>query len=207
MRVYFGGSFDPVHDGHISMMRQVFITLQEHRVNFRLSFLPTAGNPLKGVPTVATHRLAMLNLACTLLANDGVQVDIDRTEIDSPPPNYTIDTVRALRARYDERIVLVMGADSLVDLPRWRDGLQIPKLADIWAFDRVSADVIDDEVRALMTEDVREFMAAQKPIYHDGTPIISISSTQVRTVIAQGGYSPHLPTAIHDYISAHGLYK
>ena len=206
MQVYFGGSFDPVHEGHLAMMKRVYDTLKVHRVDFSMNFLPTAGNPLKGAPTPAMHRLAILSIACELLRENGVQAGVDRTEIDSPLPNYTIDTLRILREREVGRIVLMMGADSLVDLPKWKDGLQLPSLASIWAFDRVVTGAIPAQVQVLMTDDVAVFLAGNKPIYHDGSPIITISSTQIRMAIAQGQHPPCLPMPIYEYIQQHMLY-
>ncbi|MDO4896613.1 MAG: nicotinate (nicotinamide) nucleotide adenylyltransferase [Moraxella sp.] len=207
-RLFFGGSFDPVHDGHLDMVRLAFHRLSGLGLSFYIHFLPTAGNPFKGVPTDPTHRLAMLSLACDLLKNQGIITSIDTTEIHQTPPIYTIDTVHTLAKRYpDDKLVFIMGEDSLADLHRWKSYHQLFDFIKIWSFVRAgSTTPYHDEILAKMTNDFSEFLD-HKTIFYDSTTVPAISSTQIRQALAYGDNPPHLPKPIFDYIKTHGLYK
>ena len=176
-RVFLGGSFDPVHDGHLGMICLVHQRLSSLDLPYVISFLPTAGNPFKSMPTNSDHRLNMLSLACDLLQNQGINISIDTTEIHQIPPVYTINTVQTLAQRYptDERI-FVMGGDSLANLHVWKNYAKILTHIKIWAFAR----------------------KGKKP---------TISSTQIRQAITDAKQPPHLPEPIFDYIKNHQLYK
>lgn len=227
-RVFLGGSFDPVHDGHLAMVRLVHHCLLSLGSPFVISFLPTAGNPFKGTPTDPTHRLNMLSLACDILNNQGITASIDTSEIHQTPPIYTIDTVRALARRYpDNERIFVMGSDSLASLHLWKDYKEILTYVKIWAFDRASSDDVMPDVLAKMTDEFAKFVQDgflkdeflqgkflktdksfnTKSIFYDKSPVPAVSSTQIRHALAQGDTPCHLPRPIFDYIKTHKLYK
>lgn len=207
-RLFLGGSFDPVHDGHLDMVRQVFHRLSYLGLSFCVYFLPTAGNPFKGVPTDPTHRLAMLSLACDLLKNQGIITSIDTTEIHQTPPIYTIDTVHTLAKRYpDDKLVFMMGGDSLADLHLWKAYRQILTHIKIWAFARANnTKAVQDDVLVNLTDDFGEFLK-DKAIFYDASPIPAVSSTQIRQALSCDDDPSHLPKPILDYIKTHGLYR
>lgn len=222
-RVFLGGSFDPVHDGHLAMVCHVYHRLSSLGLPFVISFLPTAGNPFKGTPTDPIHRLTMLSLACDMLKHQGMTTSIDTSEIHQTPPVYTIDTVRTLARRYpnDERI-FVMGGDSLASLHLWKDYKELLTYVKIWAFDRAGSDNIVPDVLAKMTDDFDKFLQNEllkdellktnhsfntKSIFYDKSPIPAVSSTQIRHVLAHNEKPCHLPEPIFDYIKTHELYK
>lgn len=208
-RVFLGGSFDPVHDGHLGMVRAVARRLASLGEPYEIDFLPTAGNPFKGKPTDPIHRLAMLDLACQSLMTQGVQADICPLEIHQTPPIYTIDTIQELHKLHpDDELIFIMGGDSLASLHLWKDFGRIFEFVKIWAFARVGAEgEICEQILAKMTEDFGEFLTADKAIFHDQTPISAISSSQIRTDLQHGKTPVYLSTPILNYIKAHALYR
>ena len=118
-----GGSFDPVHAGHVALARY-FSTLL-HPDELRL--LP-AGRPWQkpDMSTPATDRIAMLKLAFDPWL---VPVVIDEQEVSREGPSYAVDSLRALREEFgeDAAIVMALGADQLLNLHTWRDWPQLPK--------------------------------------------------------------------------------
>ena len=205
--LFFGGSFDPVHDGHLKMVQAVHDKLTAYDLSFSIHFLPTAGNPFKGKPTDLTHRLAMLDLACKLLQKNGVTTHICSLEIHQEPPIYTINTVQSLANLYpNDTRIFVMGGDSLANLPTWRHHDEILKFVKIWAFGRMDNNTpINDEILKKMTDNFDEFLA-DMPIFYDHTPIIGVSSTQIRHELINHKTPHHLPLSIFNYIQKHGLY-
>lgn len=208
-RLFLGGSFDPVHEGHTDMVRAVSERLTAVGCPFVVYFLPTAGNPFKGKPTDPVHRLAMLDLACQSLMTQGVQADICPLEIHQTPPIYTIDTVQELHKLYpNDELIFIMGGDSLASLHLWKDFGRIFDFVKIWAFARVGTEgEICEQILAKMTEDFGEFLTGDKAIFYDQTPIPAISSSQIRTDLQHGKTPVHLSTPILNYIKAHELYK
>lgn len=213
IHLYLGGSFDPVHDGHLDMMRHVSRRLSSHFFappKFTLSFLPTAGNPFKSKPTDPIHRLAMLSLACQILHNENIHATICPLEVNQTPPVYTIDTVRTLAKNHpNEQRIFIMGGDSLANLPTWKSYQEIFGLIKIWAFARArAANDIPNEVSTRIITDFDGFLkGGHKNIFYDTTPIHDISSSHIRTLLKAGKKPPHLPQPILDYIKQHELYK
>ena len=111
-----GGTFDPVHNGHLALAVQVATTSNLDAV----WFVPAQRSPLKAHrPTGNRHRLAMLDLAL----QDRHRFAVSRVDLDRPAPSYTTDTVAAVRAQVGAgpALFLIAGADMLLDLPDWRD--------------------------------------------------------------------------------------
>ncbi len=208
IRAYLGGSFDPIHKGHIQMAELVQQALscakQAGEIDeYHVSLLPTKGNPFKDKQTPITERLAMLTLA--LQDSD---IGIDTTELSLPAPNYTIDTVHLLISTYpNECLILIMGLDSLVALPTWKSGLDILNFVHLWVFLRAGSGQIPDELLPYISHQAADlFTQKTGVIYMDNTPILDISSTTIRQKIAHGEANLPLAEAVADYIKAHQLY-
>lgn len=138
IRAYLGGSFDPVHQGHLQMALVVYHRLMQLTQGqlrpVHVALLPNARSPFKDHSTAAKHRLAMLELAIT-----DTPLEICTHELWQAPPVYTIDTVKALRQRHpNDTLIFIMGADSMGNLPRWRQGLALTDYVHLWVFDRYS---------------------------------------------------------------------
>ena len=138
IRAYLGGSFDPVHNGHLQMALYVYQSLlplaKQQQRELQLSLLPNARSPFKADSTDPKHRLAMLKLA---IKNTPLQ--INELELWQTPPVYTIDSVKTLRARYPhDDLIFIMGMDSAQSLDKWRNGLALTDHVNLWVFNRLS---------------------------------------------------------------------
>ena len=197
----FGGSFDPIHLGHVAVARVAAQRLQAREV----VFIPAKCSPLKGALPRANDddRLKMVELVA---ATESIFAVSD-CELRRAAPSYTIDTVRQFQADYgpETSIHWLLGADSVDDLVYWhkidelidacnvsvmyRGGYETPafdKYEPIWGVERVQ------KLRANVVE----------------TPSIDISSTQVRQRLADGqDVSDLLHPDVADYIRRHDLYK
>ncbi|WP_227507061.1 nicotinate (nicotinamide) nucleotide adenylyltransferase [Moraxella canis] len=211
-RIYLGGSFDPIHRAHLQMVLCAHDAIRQKTAdNIPLHLLPTAGNPFKGAPTSHAHRVAMLKLAIAPLIRQGMDVSIDERELSLTPPVYTIDTIRQLKTAYpDDSLIFIIGGDSLASLHRWKAYDELICQAKLWAFDRADTTPADETVATKCTTDLDEFLANDKTIYLDPTPILNISSSQIRALIADGYpklAAPLLDERVLAYIHEEGLYQ
>jgi len=178
----FGGSFDPIHLGHLLLAR----TALEELALDRILFVPANLSPHKtGTrPATAADRLAMVQ--CAIDGQAGFAVN--DLELRRPPPSYTVDTLRALHTAHpDDEFTLLIGQDHVATFETWREPDEIRRLARI----------------AVLTR-------AGTALPH-GWPVvrrlIDISSTDIRTRTAAGRSIRYLtPDAVCDYIHTHRLY-
>lgn len=143
IRAYLGGSFNPVHNGHIQMAMAVFNQLKPiaERENRKLyvELLPNARSPFKTDTIPPTHRLAMLNLA-----TKNTPLGVSELEIWQAPPVFTIDTVRELRQNFPkDTLIFIMGMDSAASLDNWRQGLNLTDFVQLWVFERAADDAVN----------------------------------------------------------------
>ena len=174
IRAYLGGSFNPVHSAHIEMAMQVYHSLAPltagQNCELQVSLLPNARSPFKSQSLAPKHRLAMLQLAV-----QDTPIRVDELEIWQPPPVYTIDSVRTLRQRYlQDVLIFIMGMDSARSLDKWKQGLQLTDYVHLWIFGRsASADpnlphkpfdnnkTLSDKQRALLINELPNSLPAQ----------------------------------------------
>lgn len=182
-----GGSFDPIHLGHLIVGRAVAEALGLGA----LRFLPTGTQPLKRGRhgAAASDRVAMVEAA--IAGEPGFA--LERLEADRPGPSYTVDTLRALRAREPgEEFTVLLGADAVADLGQWREAAALPGLARLVAFARPGAPRPAHPLLAAVVE----------------APAVEISSTAIRRRVAAGQSIRYLvPEAVAEYIARHGLYR
>lgn len=136
IRAYLGGSFDPVHRGHLQMALGVYRSLmplaQANGQSLEVCLLPNARSPFKEHSSAPEHRLAMLQLACA-----DTPLNICTLELWQKPPVYSIDSVRHLRQQYpNDSLIFIMGADSVATLERWKEGLALTDYVHLWVFKR-----------------------------------------------------------------------
>ena len=200
--VLFGGSFDPVHVGHLIVAR----ALAEACGFERITFVPAAKRPHKPAACAAAeHRLAMLRLAVT-----GEKVfDICELELRRAGPSYTCDTLAALRGQHggDPALHWVIGADMLEDLPSWQRVEQVLAMAKIVVASRPPWDQRLEEIFARLRGVFpdRQIALLRQSVVQ--TPLIEISSSEIRARVAAGRSIRHLvPEAVMDYIAEHRLY-
>ena len=136
IRAYLGGSFDPVHNGHLQMAMYVYQHLlplaKQQQCDLYISLLPNARSPFKEQSTNPEHRLAMLKLAI-----QDTPLQINELELWQTPPVYTIDSVQTLRTRYpNDSLIFIMGMDSARSLDKWKHGLELTDYVNLWVFNR-----------------------------------------------------------------------
>jgi nicotinate-nucleotide adenylyltransferase len=189
-----GGTFDPVHAGHLVLAEQARDQLALDQV----LFIP-AGEPWRKSGreiAAAEHRLAMLKLA--IEGNE--HFAISDIELRRDGPTYTAETRQSLAAeRLDDQFWFIMGADALADLPHWHEPERIVQHAMLAVAPREAQEV---NVMALSVPGI-----AGRIVMFD-CPALAISSTDVRARIAAGRSVRYLvPEAVTAYIAAHGLYR
>ncbi len=195
----FGGSFDPVHRGHL-LLADCCAT--QARLD-EVWFVPAAHQPLKPAGPVASneHRVAMLRLACT----EREDFCVSTLEIDRGGVSYTVDTLQAIAEQRPEGdLFLLMGADSLADLPRWHRPETICQLATPLVVHRAEAPAPDFQVLRELVDDERLETISQQLVEMPPTPI---SSSQIRRQIASGEqWQEAVPPKVADYIAEQQLY-
>jgi nicotinate-nucleotide adenylyltransferase len=181
-----GGSFDPVHHGHLIVGQVAAETLGLDA----LRFLPAREQPFKQGRhrTSAEHRAAMLSLALT--GSRGFSVE--RIELDRPGPSYTVHTLEQLREREPgSELVLLLGSDAAADLRAWREAERIPRLARVVVFARAGSKL-------------PPLSGVERTIE---VPAVDISATEIRRRVARGQSIRYwVPDAVAEYIARHRLY-
>lgn len=197
----FGGSFDPVHIGHLIIARQVARKISAERI----LLVPTCANPLKN-PPVATNdqRLEMLKLAVARAP----EFEITDIELRRTPPSFSIDTIEAICDDIPAPAMMV-GADMIRDLHRWHRVDDLLSKADLIIACRPPAN--SEKIRQsllslegkIRTEHLEKLMENVVE-----TSLLEISSSQIRDMISQG-ISPefYLPPAVVDYINQNQIYR
>ena len=207
----FGGTFDPIHFGHL----RPALELQERLGLAQVRLLPCGVPPHRGTPMVAAeHRLAMV--ARAVAGVPGLTVD-DR-ELRRDGPSYMVDTLQSLRAELGETpLCLLLGADAFLGLHRWHLWQALPELAHLviahrpgWA---LAPAAMAPELAALMAGrqvDTAAALAAEPAGRLLLQPVtqLAISSTAIRELI-EAGRSPRflLPETVLEYIEQHTLYS
>ena len=195
----YGGTFDPVHLGHLLLAE----SCREQAELDDVWFIPTGNPPHKpgAVISPAKARREMLELALAGLP----QFHVSRVELDRPGPHYTVETLRHLRTeRPDDELFLLMGADSLHELHTWREPGEIAKLATIVAVNRGS----DAGVADGASQEVTIMPGLTVPIRTARMPAIGISATDLRQRVGgERSIRFQTPRAVEQYIRAHRLYR
>jgi nicotinate-nucleotide adenylyltransferase len=185
MRVgVFGGTFDPVHVGHLAIANAALESVPLDRVLFVLA----RRSPLKERGPVAPEadRLRMLEQA---VAGER-RFAVSRIELDREGPSYTVDTLERLAGHDD--LFLILGSDAVADFPRWKEPERIAKLATLVVADRPGAPA----------------RLGDAPIVAFDAPRLDISSRELRSRAARGLSLRYLvPEAAWQHIEARGLYR
>ena len=205
----FGGTFDPVHYGHLRPALEALegLALDEVRM------IPCGIPPHRGEPAAsASQRLAMLELALEEQAG----LRIDARELERPGPSYMVDTLTSLRDELPETpLCLLLGSDAFLGLPSWHRWRELTDLAHLVVMHRPGweFEAADAQLAALLAE--RQVSSHAALAAHPAGAILllpvtqlDISATSVRGLIA-AGRSPRylLPEAVWSYIRAQGLYR
>jgi nicotinate-nucleotide adenylyltransferase len=200
----FGGTFDPVHFGHLVVAEEVLVVLKLSEI----VFVPTGQPPHKPgrVITPAGHRVAMLERAIA----GNAHFSLSRVEVDRPGPSYTVDTLRRLReqwssSRDEVAIYFVIGWDSLEYLLTWHDpGGLLEQLNYLVAVKRPGYNEDSAYVDGLEAR----LPGLKSRLLVVPAPQFDISSTDLRRRVAEGRPVKYqLPESVEAYITYYGLYK
>ncbi len=207
-----GGTFDPVHAGHLRVARAAV----ERLALDTLLFIPALLNPLKQGEAVTAflHRLAMLDLA---VANQP-GLFVSAMEGKRTPPSYTVDTVRELRQRLGARVelFLLVGMDAFQEVEGWKDSAELAQMVSLAVFPRPPYGLGDLAV----------VMQRAFPFYHYDIgqqawlaavgsgriipldlPVLDLSATRIRSQVRTGvDLTGQVPSGVAQYIVAHSLY-
>jgi nicotinate-nucleotide adenylyltransferase len=193
----FGGTFDPIHNGHLAIVEEVrrLLSLDE------IMFVP-AGHPrLKPASPVATpeQRLHMVRLAIS----GSPYYSLSTVEIERPGPSCSVDTVAELRGQLDKNgeLYFILGQDSLAGLPRWREPERLVRMCRLVAVPRPGHPLPDVEALEASVPGLTE------SIIRLDAPHIDISASDIRERVSRGLPIRYLvPEAVADYIAEQGLY-
>ncbi|UJB20751.1 MULTISPECIES: nicotinate-nucleotide adenylyltransferase [Lysobacter] len=204
--VFYGGTFDPIHDGHLAIARAARDALAA-----RVRLMPAADPPHRAPPGAsAEHRARMLDLA---VAGEPDLV-VDRRELRRDGPSYSVETLREIRAEVgpEQPLALLVGADSFLDLPKWREWQALFELAHFVVAERPGSPLDNERVEAIAanreTAEVEALRGAPAGrVYRLHQPLHAESASQVRQLIAAGqAWQPFVPAPVAAYIERHGLY-
>jgi nicotinate-nucleotide adenylyltransferase len=191
-----GGSFDPIHRGHLAIAADV----AEAYGLARILFVPAHRSPLRGAPTVAAaERLRM----CELAAADNPRFEVSGLELERPPPSYTRDTITEVQGRYPDReLTIIVGADLAEELEEWRAIEELLAAVRMVVVERPGA--VPRDLAALAARlgvDAGRLQERQR-----AGP--EISSTDIRARIAAGRpYADLVHPAVAGYIEDLNLYR
>lgn len=202
-----GGTFDPVHVGHLALARSAMVALQLGSVRF----IPTGRSWQKDAAgATAAQRIDMLRLA---VATEPHWI-VDERETRRSGPSYTVDTLADLRAELgaDVPLVMLLGSDQLHNLATWHRYDELLSLAHIAATVRGARPLQDFEprVEALLQAHGRDALpqTAAGSIVFFRMPPVPVSSTALRQALARGDRPAELlPPRVLDYIEQHHLYQ
>jgi len=192
-----GGTFDPVHHGHLVAAAEAY-----HQLDLDLAlFVPTGAPPHKqGQPLLpAAQRLRMLELAIA----GRTRFSVSRVDMDRPGPCYTVDTLELLRAEWGPTptFFFVEGADSLADILTWHQPQQLIELCHLAVVERPGVEIDVDRL-------AQRLPGLESHLHWIQMPLLEISSRDLRNRVRTGQSISYLvPRAVEAYIMEHGLYR
>ena len=201
---FFGGTFDPVHCGHLQMA----LAAKKHLKLDEVRLLPCHQPPHRAAPQLTSQqRLLLLNLAVQEV--DGLSID-DR-ELRRDKLSWTVDTLKDCRQEFGDElsIILLMGVDAYNGLQQWYEWQQLPKLAHIGVLQRPEYTMPKVGILANWLERSSAANIRRQPA---GTvialeqPQLPWSATEIREQLALGVQPKGLPESVFNYIVAHQLY-
>ena len=197
-RGIFGGTFDPIHMGHLILAQEVHWRLGLDEV----WFIPTGEPWMKRGQSLASkeHRKAMVELA--IAGNKGFK--LSTIEMDRPRETYTVDTLEELHQgemQHDE-VLFIMGLDTLHNMHKWKAPGRVLELVQLVVALRPGEGDLDlKALRAIDSSVAERLMTVD-------LPLIEISGTELRHRVTAGQpYRYLVPDAVGDYIETHGLYR
>ena len=193
----FGGSFDPIHTGHIQLIKQ----LQEIYSFDKIMLMPAKNPPHKQNRELSSEsdRLEM----CRLASAPFDFIEVSKLEMQLQGISYTVNTIKELKRKYiDAELYLIMGSDMFLSFDTWYRWQDILDKAVLVCAARTEGDICKIE------EKKKQFKDFHERIHVEHIPIIDISSSQIRNMIkSEKPVSEYLDINVLDYINRNGLYK
>lgn len=189
-----GGTFDPIHMGHLVIAEEA----REALSLARMLFVPAGVPPHKPAAevTAVEHRVAMVELAIA----DNPAFELSRIEVDRPGPSFTVDTVERLAA--DADVTLILSAETFRELPSWHEPERLFAAACVAVVPREGYPAPDPAWLAA------SFPGHVNRVIYLEAPHLGLSSTGIRSKVAAGRSIRYLvPAAVEAYIAAHQLYR
>lgn len=214
----YGGTFDPVHRGHLEVARKVLELFELEEV----LFVPACVPPHKAAISSAFHRFAMLALATEQVA----RLRISTIELDEPKRPYAVDTVERMQSSLGaaRRLFFMIGADSWSEITTWHEWQRLLRMCDLIVVTRpgydlsrssanASAQIVD--VRGAsqreLTEVLEDVDGGKGPrVFLTDVAMVDISATEIRAAARTGGSEKlraMVPAAVANYIEKYELYK
>ena len=194
----FGGSFDPVHIGHLIIAQDALEQLELDRV----IFVPTAVSPhkLHRAPTEGRHRFEMLQLA----TENNFHFEVSDMELSRGGVSYTVDTVEHLQADHpDTEIFFIVGLDSLLEMHRWHRLGDLLECCTVVPFGRGGEDPEAVAATCGLSNDWKTRLLARLIRIHE----VEVSASEIRMRIAEGlSIQTLVPPEVEMYIAEHNLY-
>jgi nicotinate-nucleotide adenylyltransferase len=192
----FGGTFDPPHIAHLILAAEAYAQLSLTKVLWVLT--PKPPHKHDHYITPVGDRLAMLVAAL----GDDPAFELSRVDLDRPAPHYAVDTVKLLKGIHpDDKLIYLMGGDSLEDLPGWHDAQGFVEACDGLGVMLRSQSEIDLEALEARLPGINQKVQIIR------APVLEISSTHVREWIAQGRpYRYYLPATVYRVIQERNIY-
>jgi len=211
----YGGTFDPVHRGHLEVARKVLALFELEEV----LFVPACVPPHKSDISSAFHRFAMLALATERHA----RLRISTIELDEPKRPYAVDTVERMQSAMgaERHLFFMIGADSWSEITTWHEWQRLLRMCDLIVVTRpgydlsgsipnASAQIVD--VRGASQREISDLIESDSGprAFLTDAAMVDISATEIRAA-AGAGHSKRLsamvPAAVASYIEKYGLYK
>jgi len=213
----YGGTFDPVHNGHVQVARRILKLFELDEVLFMPAYV--APHKTKASISLPFHRYAMLALA----TQDDQALRVSTAELEAPELPYTVETIARLRTEVGEttRLFFVMGADSWTEITTWREWERLLSLCDYIVVTRPGYDLNSAgmpappenivDARGLDRKAIEGLLKEQSKfrVFITDAIMLEVSATKVRAV-ARAGDGEHLrklvPPRVADYIEKYRLY-
>ena len=193
-----GGTFDPIHYGHLVIANEVLFKFNLQKI----IFVPTGNPPHKRSAALAdSYNRYMMTQFATMTNQD---FDVSNIEVEKETISYTVDTIKVLKKHYkNTKLYFITGTDAVLDLPNWKEPEEILKLCTFISVNRPGyvTDTLDDKLDKLMEKYKGEILSIR-------APQLKISSTDIRNRIKEGRPTKYLlPENVEQYILKKGLYK
>ncbi|MCP1339755.1 nicotinate-nucleotide adenylyltransferase [Idiomarina sp. M1R2S28] len=207
IRAIFGGTFDPIHNGHL----QTAVALVKELGISTLALMPSAVPPHRPQPDASPEqRLDMVKLA----SQQHTAFTVEDWELRQNRPSFTANTLSEFKTQFpDDTLLFVMGMDSLMSLHRWHQWHQLLEYAHLVVMPRagVPFNPQDDELKEFisthLTRDKNTLHEQRQGLlYIAETPMVDVAATELREQLKHRENNLPLPSNVYDYIRQHQLY-